>query len=93
MSDHSEFTYAQVTRLLLDLGFVDRSVKGSHRAFFHTDSDTWVSFSDHAVGEVAVRPVDLASVRKHLVEKGLLEEANFARRLREVHAKPKPSGK
>jgi len=92
MAESSRITYAQLTRLLLDVGFEDRSVRGSHRAFFHSGSDTWVSFSDYAAGEVPVRPVDLASVRKHLVEKGLLKEADFAKLLWKSDAKSESTG-
>ena len=87
MTESSEITYDQLTQLLLDLGFEDRSVEGSHRAFFHSGSDTWVSFSEYAAGEVPARPVDLASVRKHLVEKGLLRETDFAKLLWKSDAK------
>lgn len=78
MPDSSGVTYAQLERLLLSLGFEDRSVEGSHRAFFHSALDTWIAFSDHRADEFA-REVDLASVRRHLVENGILKETVFAR--------------
>ena len=82
MPDLSKVSYGQLERLLLSLGFENRSVKGSHRAFFHGPLDSWIAFSDYSADEFA-REVDLASVRRHLVENGILKETVFARFLRD----------
>ena len=71
--------YGQIYRLLLDLGFVEESVKGPHLAFLHSDSETVILFAEHRQERDPVTDEDQASVRRHLVENGLVSEKAIAR--------------
>jgi len=85
----SSLTYAQLEQLLLGLGFEDRSVAGSHQAFLHVPSDTWIAFAHDAATGQRARPEDVASIRKHLLEKEILTPADLARRLHDLSAQPR----
>ena len=69
-------TYAELFRLLLDLDFVDTSVRDSHLAYRHVDSDTMLLFGLHDPNE-ALAPHDVAKVRRMLDERGLLKGTDF----------------
>jgi hypothetical protein len=69
-------TVRQMQLLLTALGLKESPIaKG--RAFFDPDSDLMILLADRAE-EAFVRPSDVASVRKHLVDLGYLEESEFA---------------
>ena len=72
-------TYGQLIDFLALLGFVDESVPGSHRAFRHTESGIVILFAD-AETNAHVRAEDLFSVRRHLIDGGLLDVEKFDQR-------------
>ncbi len=69
VASSTDVTYGQVVAVLEELGFTDVSVPESHKAFRHSDTDTIFAFSDRYSDDSKVTPTDLASLRKHLVEK------------------------
>ena len=71
--------YKDLVDLMTSLGFRDESVPGSHRAFRHAGSGTLILFSPLSHDEAIVRDEDLVSVRRHLVEKGLVRIRDFDR--------------
>lgn len=70
--------YAVLEKYLISLGFVDESVKNSHHAFRHSASGTLILFS-LLTHDDDVRQEDLVSVRRHLVENGLIKSQEFTR--------------
>lgn len=72
-------TYGSLEALLAGLEFVDESVPGSHRAYRHHKSGTLLLFPLHAFDEkhTLVSPQDQASVHRHLIEGGFLDEADW----------------
>lgn len=87
---NSSFTYGQLQRLLLDLGFEDKSVPDSHAAFRHEDSDTVILLAIHSPDEPASL-VDVRSVRRMLIEKGLIDPDEFDHRVAEPHLPSPPA--
>ena len=79
MAKPKDATYGQLCQLLLRLGFLDESVKGSHRAFRHADSDTLILFGEYYKRSTPLRDEDLVSVRRHLDEKGFVDADTFGR--------------
>ena len=71
--------YKTIIHVLLDLGFIDESVKGSHQAFRHVGSGTVILFSALFAEEELVRQEDLISVRRHLIENGLIAHDDLMR--------------
>jgi predicted RNA binding protein YcfA (HicA-like mRNA interferase family) len=69
--------YKTIIGVLLDFGFVDESVKGSHRAFRHAGFGTLILFSDVHEDNDLIRDEDLVSVRRHLVENRLVSVDGF----------------
>lgn len=71
--------YKNLIDFLGRLGFVNESVKGSHRAFRHAGSGTIFLLSDSYSEDDPVGEEDLVSVRRHLVENGLVSYDDFAK--------------
>jgi hypothetical protein len=71
--------YSTLKKYLINLGFTDESVKGSHLAFRHIVSGTLIPLSELTGDRQAVRQEDLVSVRRHLVENGLTSDEEFSR--------------
>jgi hypothetical protein len=81
----SNVPYATLRQLLLDLGFDETIIPGSHILWRHDPSDTLFMFrlyrpQDH------ITMVCLLSTRKHLDEGGLLSAESFDARLRQALA-------
>jgi hypothetical protein len=74
-------TYAQLHRLLLELGFTTEPAEAHLRVYRHAASDTLVVLAAH-LPDQPVRDTDLISIRKHLVEKGIIDEHSLARKLK-----------
>ncbi len=70
--------YSALKRYMIDLGFIDESVHLSHRAFRHGESGTLITLSLLIDDNEAVPQKDLVSVRRHLVENGLINDEEFA---------------
>jgi len=70
-------TINDLNRYLLKLGFVNESVKNSHRLYRHDPSGTLIILAEG--DDLAIRREDLISIRRHLVENGLVSEAEFHR--------------
>jgi predicted RNA binding protein YcfA (HicA-like mRNA interferase family) len=64
-------TYGELWQLLIDLGFVQESVAGSHRAFRHAGSDILIVLPYDCDPSELAGDADLASVRRHLEEGGI----------------------
>lgn len=75
-------TYAALKKYLINLGLIDESVKQSHRAFRHVGSGTLIPFSLLFGDNDTVRQEDLISVRRHLVENGLVSDDEFSHFMR-----------
>ena len=69
-------TYGQLYQLLLDLRFVYEPVQPSGRGYRHDESDTLILLGDRE-HSMQARAVDLVSVRRHLVDNGLIDEQDF----------------
>lgn len=78
----STVTYAQLQTFLRGLHFVKVPMETSHTAFHHSGSDTLIVMADRGRTGRA-NPSDLASVRRHLVDNGILDEDAFDRFLNE----------
>jgi hypothetical protein len=74
--------YSAFKKYLIDLGFIDESVKESHRAFRHAETGAVILLSLLIGDNEGVRQEDLASARRHLVENGLISDEEFSRFLR-----------
>lgn len=70
--------YAQLFRLLEELGFQEIPTREKWRAFRHRASDTLLPFVSPNP-DSAVRELDAISVRTHLDAQGLLDRADFNR--------------
>ena len=82
---NSDLSFAALRRILLDLGFVEAVVPGSHIGFKHAPSATVMMFHPYRPDE-RVGEADLLSVRKQLDERGLLPAGSFDARLRKASA-------
>jgi hypothetical protein len=71
--------YSALKKYLIDLGFIDEFVPQSHLAFRHVESGTLVLLSLQDDEDEPVRQEDLVSVRRHLVENGLISDQEFSR--------------
>jgi hypothetical protein len=69
-------TFADLEKLLLKLNFVARSTSGTHKVFEYLPLGTVLVFPPYQPQET-VRPIHLISVRKTLVENGLISVAAF----------------
>jgi hypothetical protein len=72
----SRISYGELAEVLERLGFVATTVEDRWRAFRHADSDTLIVLANHDRSSPA-RPLDLVSVRRHLVDKDLIDENEF----------------
>ena len=72
-------TYGDLRELLLGLGF-EESRSASHRVFRHAETDTLIVYGPSSDSAEAPQAAIVAT-RRHLVEKGLLEEEAFSRLL------------
>lgn len=71
MVDPVRMTYGELYRVLAQLGFTEVPVRPSWRAYRWAASEMLVLLPNRP-RNAAVRPVELASVRRHLVEAGLV---------------------
>lgn len=76
MIDRAGITYAELDRLLVELGFTEVPVKPSWKAYRWAASEKLVLLPNQPQ-DSTVRPVELASVRRHLVEAGLVDVEEF----------------
>jgi predicted RNA binding protein YcfA (HicA-like mRNA interferase family) len=76
---YESIKFSMLSRLLGGLGFADMSVPGSHHRFRHAQTNT-VILLPHASGGW-IRPIQVMAVARTLDEKGILDRANFERRL------------
>jgi predicted RNA binding protein YcfA (HicA-like mRNA interferase family) len=76
-------TFAELCRLLLDLGFTEVVVPKSHVGFFHADSETEIFLPIHRPNQ-GVAPRHLAVVRTMLDAKGLQDGEEFDRLVADV---------
>jgi hypothetical protein len=81
----SDVPYATLRKLLLDLGFVEKIVPGSHFIFGHAESNTIFGFQLYRPKD-KVSMMDLLGVRKQLDWRGLLSEDAFDASLRKASA-------
>jgi hypothetical protein len=70
--------YSLLKQYLMSLDFDDISVKSTYYAFKHIESGTLIVLSLLAGDDDVVRQEDLVSVRRHLVENGLITGREFA---------------
>jgi len=70
--------YRELREYLEGLGFIHQFVEGSHRSFTHAKSGTVFLFGGFAIDDAPVRAEDLISVRRHLVDNGIVSEQEFA---------------
>jgi hypothetical protein len=64
--------FDQLQKVMLDLGYHARPVDGHHVAFVRPDRDLFVVLPD-VQPEAEVRPIDLLSVQRTLMNEGLIE--------------------
>jgi hypothetical protein len=74
-------TYAQLHRLLIELEFTIEQTEAHLQVYRHAASDTLIVLASHVLEE-PVRDADLISIRKHLIEKGIIDEHALARKLK-----------
>jgi hypothetical protein len=72
----SHVTYGQLYQLLLDLQFVDEPAGQPWRVYRHGETDTFILLA-RRMPTLPAREADLASVRRHLVENGLMDDDDF----------------
>jgi hypothetical protein len=88
---NDSISFAVLRRLLVDLGFeetpyrVEKPLPSSHLVFRHPGSGVLL-IVNHQRPKEKVDPATLLSVRKHLVESGLVEEEGFEDLLQSVGA-------
>jgi hypothetical protein len=73
-------TYGQLQRLLIQLKFENVPTRPTWNAYRHAPSGTVIMLAARRPDQPARRP-DLASVRRHLADNGILTEAEFDRRI------------
>jgi len=78
----SSVTYTQLHTLLRGLQFVEVRLETPHTAFHHSGSDTLIVMANRKRARRAGRS-DLASVRRHLVDNGIVSEDAFDQFLHE----------
>ena len=76
------FTYANLNKALLSLGFERREFEGKHYIYDHEASDTLITFPIVDM-RTRVRPSHLITSCKMVVERGIAEEETFSRLLME----------
>jgi hypothetical protein len=72
----SDLPFAKLQSVLLDLGFVERTIDSKYLGFYHAESDTLFAFRMYRPQD-KVSLADLMSVRKQLAWRGLLSEEAF----------------
>jgi hypothetical protein len=72
----SRISYGELAEVLERLGFVATTVEARWRAYRHAESDTLILLANHDRTSPA-RPMDLVSIRRHLVDKDLIAENEF----------------
>lgn len=77
--------FSDLRQLLLDLGFREVRVPGSYIAFEHAASGALFTYPEYRPEDL-VHPVYVSVARKHLDERGILDEKDFDRRWRKVSA-------
>lgn len=78
----ADVSYNRLARILIGLGFVESRQEGKWKAYRNADRDVLVVWPDRP-GDERARQRDLASVRRHLVENGLISSGDFDRFLQE----------
>lgn len=73
-------SYGELYRLLAQLHFVDVSGERRWRAYRQGDTNIVILLANREPGMPA-RPADLVSVRRHLVDNGVLDQCEFERLL------------
>jgi hypothetical protein len=76
----SSVTYGDLYRLLVQLDFVDVSRECPWKAYRHGATDTLILLANREP-ELPARPADLVSVRRHVVDNGLVDQREFERLL------------
>lgn len=76
------FTYADLNKTLLSLGFERREFEGRHYIYDHEASDTLITFPIVDM-QMRVRASHLITSRKMIVERGIADEETFVQRLME----------
>jgi predicted RNA binding protein YcfA (HicA-like mRNA interferase family) len=69
-------TFAELEKLLLELGFVRQSVQGTHQVFQYPALGTLVVLPGYK-SQDWVHPAHLVSVRRVLAENGLMSTTEF----------------
>ena len=77
--------YEQLHQFLLELGFTSQPAEAHSRVYCHADSDTLIVFGSHPY-DTPARSADLISMRKLLIERGLIDARSLARRLKSFAA-------
>ncbi len=73
-------SYGELYRLLARLHFVDVSSEHRWEAYRQGDTDIVILLANREP-DMPVRPADLVSVRRHLVDNGVLDQREFERLL------------
>lgn len=73
---NNKVTYGQLERVLSKLDFSMKKVKPHWKCYEHAPSDTVIIFADEKPSEPALPSVVL-SARIHLIDKGLINEAEL----------------
>jgi hypothetical protein len=73
-------TYGDIYRLLAQLDFVDVSSECPWKAYRHDATDTLILLA-RCEPESPARPADLVSVRRQVVDNGLVNQHDFERML------------
>jgi hypothetical protein len=81
----SDIPFTRLRTLLLDLGFLERVIDGSHLGFYHAETDTLFTFRLYRAQD-KVSMMDLIGVRSQLDCRGLLNQEKFDHALRRVSA-------
>ena len=78
-----KLTYAVLHKLLTSLGFNPKPVRRSWQAYHHRASDALILLRKRRPTANVSEP-DILSIRRHLVEKGLIDENEFDQLLSEA---------
>lgn len=73
-------SYGQLYQLLARLNFVDVSNEQRWRTFRQANTEIVILLANRQA-ELPARPADLVSVRRHLVDNGVLNQREFERLL------------
>ncbi|UBF24532.1 type II toxin-antitoxin system HicA family toxin [Kovacikia minuta CCNUW1] len=71
-----EITFADIEKLFLKLGFAPSNTAGTQQVFRHSALGTLIVLPDYDHQE-SIRPIHLTTIRKILVENGLMTPAAF----------------